>query len=195
MSTVQKRLLTPQEYLALERLAEFRSEFYGGEMFAMSDASWEHTLITDNIAGEARAQLKGGPCRALTSNVRVKVNASGLYTYPDLVFVCAEPQFEDDVLDTLLNPRALVEVLSDSTEKYERGAKFRHYQRVPSVQEYVLVAQDQPLVERFVRQGDDSWLLTAFSDMAQVFAFATVPVRIELAEIYHDVRFPDAPPR
>src|SRR6516164_9839252 len=118
MSTVAKRLLTSEEYLARERKADYRSEFYRGEMFALAGASWEHTLIKDNLAREAGNQLKTGPCRVVTSDLRVKVSATGLYTYPDVVIVCDEPQFEDQVMDTLLNPRILVEVLSDSTEKY-----------------------------------------------------------------------------
>jgi len=192
MSSIPRTRLTPQEYLARERVAETRSEFYRGEMFAMSGASWEHTLIKDNIAGEARNQFKGGPCRALTSDLRVKVDVTGLYTYPDVVFVCDEPQFEDDMFDTLLNPRAIVEVLSDSTEKYDRGAKFVQYRCVASLQEYVLVAQDRPLVERYVRQADDSWLLTAFDDLTQMLSFTSIPVQMTLAEIYRGVVFPKA---
>ena len=193
MATVQNRLLTSQEYLALERRAEFRSEFYRGEMFAMSGASWKHTLIKDNIASEAGNQLEDRG-HALTSDLRVKVAANS-YTYPDVVIVCAEPQFEDEFRDTLLNPRVIVEVLSDSTEKYDRGAKFAHYRQVPSVEEYVLVAQDRPLVERYVRQADASWLLTAFNEMALTFAFASIPVRIALADIYRNVKLPESPER
>jgi Uma2 family endonuclease len=191
MSTVSKRLLSAQEYLALERQADVRSEYHRGEIFAMAGANWEHTLIKDNLAGEARNQLKSGPCRVLTSDLRVKVDATGLYTYPDIVVVCDEPQFEDKVQDTLLNPRVIVEVLSDSTEKYDRGVKFAHYRRLPSVQEYVLVAQDRPLVERYVRQPDDAWVLTAFSAMTQTFAFGTIPVQIAFAELFRGVAFPD----
>ena len=195
MSTVPKRLPSPQEYLALERQADFRSEFYGGEIFAMAGASWEHTLIKDNMAREAGNQLKSGPCHVLTSDLRVKITATGLYTYPDIVVVCDEPQFEDDKFDTLLNPRTLVEVLSDSTEKYDRGIKFGHYRQLPSVQEYVLVAQDRPLVERYVRQADNNWLLTVFSDLVQTFAFGTIPVQIPLVDIYRGVAFPETPNR
>jgi Uma2 family endonuclease len=193
MSSVPKHLLTPQEYLARERLADVRSEFYRGEMFALAGASWEHTLIKDNLAREAGNQLKTGPCRVVTSDLRVKVSATGLYTYPDVVIVCDEPQFEDQVMDTLLNPRILVEVLSDSTEKYDRGTKFGHYRQLPSVREYVLVAQDRPLVERYVRQADDTWVLTAFGDLAQTFSFGTVSVQIALTDIYRGVTFPEPP--
>ncbi|MCY2992930.1 MAG: Uma2 family endonuclease [Planctomycetota bacterium] len=193
MSTVAITLLSPQEYLARERRADFRSEFYRGEMSAMARASWEHSLIKDNLAGEVGNRLKGGPCQIVTSDLRVKVNATGLYTYPDLVVVCDEPQFDDPVLDTLLNPRVIVEVLLDSTEKYDRGTKFAHYRQLPSVQEYVLIAQDRPLVERYVRQADDTWVLTVFSDLTGSFDFGAIAAPIPLAEIYRGVKFPVTP--
>jgi Uma2 family endonuclease len=123
----------------------------------------------------------------------VKVDATGLYTYPDIIVVCDEPQFEDAAVDTLLNPRVIVEVLSDSTEKYDRGAKFGHYRQVPSLQEYILVAQDRPLVERYVRQSDGSWLLTVFDQPSQVFAFASVSGQIPIAEIYRGVKLAESP--
>jgi Uma2 family endonuclease len=195
MSTVPKRLLSPEEYLVQERLADFRSDFYRGEMFAMAGASWEHTLTKDNMAREAGNQLKSGPCRVLTSDLRIKITATGLYTYPDIVIVYDEPQFEDDKFDTLLNPRTLVEVLLDSTEKYDRGIKFGHYRQLPSVHEYVLVAQDRPLVEPYVRQADNSWVLTVFNDLAQDFAFGAIPVQIALADIYRGITFPENPNR
>jgi Uma2 family endonuclease len=192
MSTASTQRLSPQEYLARERRAQFRSEYLRGEVFAMAGASYEHTLIKDNLAGEARNQLKNGPCRVLTSDMRVKVDASGLYTYPDIAFVCEEPQFEDATGDTLLNPRAIVEVLSDSTEKYDRGAKFGHYRQLPSLQEYVLVAQDRPLIERYVRQTDGSWNLVTFETLSQTLAFASIPVRVPLTEIYSGVKWAEA---
>ena len=191
MSAVPKRLLTPQEYLAQERLADFKSEYYRGEVFAMAEASFEHSLVKDNMARETEYELKNGPCKVVTSDLRVLVNSSGLYTYPDIVIVCDEPQFEDNVFDTLLNPTALVEVLSESTEKYDRGAKFKQYRQVPSLREFILVAQDQALVERYVRQPDESWLLTEFKDITATFEFASAPVRIALTEIYRGVKFPD----
>lgn len=207
MSAALKPRLTEDQYLARERHNDFRSEFYRGEMFAMAGASYEHTLVTSNIAGEARAQLKSGPCRVVSSDLRVKILASGLYTYPDVVIVCDEPEFADGVMDTLLNPHALVEVLSDSTEKYDRGEKFAQYRKIPSLKEFVLVAQDQTLVERYVRQPDDSWLLTAFAEpvgsadagskrvLTTTFEFSTLPVRIPFADIYLGVEFPAAPLR
>ena len=191
MSSVPKILLTPQEYLDRERKAAFKSEFYRGEMFAMAGASWEHTLVKDNIAHEACNSIDDGPCRVLTSDLRVKVDATGLYTYPDVIIVCDEPQFEDDVFDTLLNPLALMEVLSESTERYDRGTKAGHYRRIPSLKEYILIAQDEPLVERYVRQTDDSWLLTEFRGLEQTLTLASVPVKIALTAVYRGVTFPE----
>jgi len=193
MSTAPTRRISPQEYLAQERRADFKSEYLRGEVFAMAGATYEHTVIKDNLARKAGNQLENGPCRALTSDMRVKVGATGLYTYPDIAIVCDKPQFEDEAFDTLLNPRAVVEVLSDSTEKYDRGAKFGHYRQVPSLEEYVLVAQDRPLIERFLRQEDNSWVLTVFEGLSSTFAFASVPVRIPLSEIYSGVEFPEQP--
>jgi Uma2 family endonuclease len=192
MSTAPKRLLTPQEYLSIERRAATRSEYYRGETFAMTGASWAHTLIKVNLAVETAIRLRGGTCRVVTSDLRVKIEATGLYCYPDVVVVCDDPKFDDEIKDTLLNPRVVIEVLSDSTEKYGRGTKFSHYRQLPSLKEYVLVSQDSPLVERFVRQPDESWLLTAFGDVAQSFSFATIPAAIPLSEIYRGVKFPES---
>ena len=189
MSSASRRQLSPEEYLAQERRAEFRSEYLHGEVFAMAGASFEHTLIKDNVARNAGNQLENGPCHVLTSDMRVKVNATGLYTYPDVAVVCDKPQFEDKVMDTLLNPRVIVEVLPDTTEKYDRGAKFGHYRQIASLHEYVLIGQDRPLVERYVRQADGSWNLVAFDDMAQMFAFRSIPVEFPLTEIYRGVSF------
>jgi len=187
MSTASKRL-SPQEYLALERQAETRSEYFGGEMFAMSVKSFQHNIIKNNLAREAGNQLETGPYRVLTSDMRVKISSTGLYTYPDIVIVCSEPEFEDGYSDTLLNPLVVVEVHSDSTEKYDRGAKFGNYQRIPSLREYVLVSQDQPLIERYARQTDGSWNLVTFDDRYGTFAFATISAQIPMIEIYSGVR-------
>ena len=191
MSAIPKSFLSPEEYLVRERRAEFRSEYYRGEAFAMAGASFEHSLIKDNLAGETRSQLKEGPCRVVTSDMRVKISATGLYAYPDVVIVCGKPEFEDAHVDTLLNPKVIVEVLSDSTEKYDRGFKFGHYRQIPSLEEYVLIAQDRTSIDRYVRRGDGSWLLTPFEDPAGTFQFDSVAVRVPLREIYRGVTFPE----
>lgn len=190
MSAVPESFITQEGYLENERLAEFKSEYFRGEVFAMSGVSYVHTLIKDNLAGEMRNHLKAGVCKVLTSDLRVKVDPGGLYTYPDVVIVCDKPQFEDGLFDTLLNPRVLVEVLSDSTEKNDRGTKFRNYREIPSLTEYVLIAQDRPLIERYVRQSDGSWLLSIFSGLSATFQFTSVPVAIPASEIYRGVEFP-----
>ena len=121
MSTLPKTFLTPEEYLEIERKAEFRSEFYQGEMFAMAGGTGNHTMLIDNLIVQLGQKLRGGHCRAFSNNMRVRVDATGLYTYPDVVVACGERRFLDERHDTLLNPMLIVEVLSDSTEAYDRG--------------------------------------------------------------------------
>jgi Uma2 family endonuclease len=189
MSAATKLKFTPEEYQARERRAEFKSEYFRGEIFAMAGASYDHTLIKDNLAREIGNQLKNGPCRVLTSDMRVKVEAAGLYTYPDIAVVCDDPKFEDAEFDTLLNPRVIIEVLSNSTERYDRGAKFRHYRNLASFQEYLLVAQHEPVIERYVRQGDDSWVLSTFMGIDAALAFQSIPVTVSLGDVYIGLTF------
>ncbi len=195
MSAVPKRFITPSEYLELERKAEFKSEYYRGEMFAMAGARYEHNAVKDNLIIEFGKRFQGGPCRPISSDMKVKVSRTGLYTYPDIILVCGDLEFEDDSHDVLLNPQIVIEVLSDSTEKYDRGMKFLHYRQVASVKEYVLVAQNQPLVERYVRQPGGTWELTEFSDPSGEFSLATIPASIPLSAVYAGVTFPDSPGR
>jgi Uma2 family endonuclease len=195
MSAVPKPKLTVAEYLARERTAEFKSEFYRGEMFAMAGASKQHVSAAVNMLGELHNRLKGSPCKVVSSDQRVKVSATGLYTYPDAAIVCGKGEYDPSDPNTLLNPVAIIEVLSPTTENYDRGAKFRQYQQIPSFKEYVLVSQDEPVVERFVRQPDDTWLLTVLTGLAGELVFATVPARIPLAEIFNGVEFPLTPTR
>lgn len=177
---------TPQEYLALERRAEFKSEYDNGYVNAMSGASREHNLIAGNVHGELRLQLRGRPCESYTSDMRVQAGASGLFAYPDVTVVCGEPRFLDKEVDTLLNPTVIVEVLSPSTEAYDRGRKFEHYRRLASLREYVLVAQDRVLVERYTRQGDN-WLLTELSRLDGVLRLESIGCEIPLEAVYERV--------
>lgn len=187
MSAVPKTLLTEQEYLAIERRAEFRSEYYRGEMFAMAGARYEHNRVKDNIAFELRSKLKNGPCFPLTSDMRVHIPATTLYTYPDVVVVCGKPEFQDQQHDVLLNPHVIIEVLSESTEKYDRGAKFQQYQHLTSLREYILVAQDEARVERYVRQPNNDWLLTNFVGLDASFTVQSVQATIPLKQIYEGI--------
>lgn len=189
MSAVPKIKLTEAEYLGVERAADFKSEFYRGEMFAMAGASREHNAVKENLIVELGARMKGTPCRTFSSDQRVKVQPTGLYTYPDIVIVCGKAEYDPLDRDTLINPTAIVEVLSPSTENYDRGAKFRQYQQLASVKEYILVSQEEPLCERFVRQTDGTWVLTVISGLTGELALATAPVRIPMAEVYSGVEF------
>jgi Uma2 family endonuclease len=155
----EKRGSTAREYLAWERQQPTRHEFFQGEVFAMGGATREHNLLVVNITAELRNALRKKPCETYPSDMRVKVPATGLYTYPDASVVCGKPEFEDGALDTLLNPLVLVEVLSDSSERYDRGKKFEQYRSIPSLTDYVLVAQDHVLVEHFRRGEGDTWVL------------------------------------
>lgn len=187
MSTQLKTNLTPQEYLAIERAAEFKSEYFRGEMFAMSGASRGHNLITLNIAAGLVQQMRGRPCEVYSSDMRVKVSATGLYTYPGVVVVCGEPRFEDTHVDTLLNPTLIVEVLSASTAAYDRGQKFAHYRGIESLTEYVLVAQDERRVEHFAKQSDRQWLQTVVESPEAEIELASIQCALRLREIYDRV--------
>jgi Uma2 family endonuclease len=184
--------LTPKEYLAIERRATGKSEFLDGETFAMSGASRRHNLIGLNVASDLRAQLRQRPCEVYASDMRVRVAATGLYAYPDVVVVCAAPEFEDAELDTLLNPTLLVEVLSPSTADYDRGGKFEHYRALPSLSEYLLVAQDRPHLAHYVRQADSSWLLSEVEGRAGTMVLPSVGCSLSLSEVYAKVEFAGA---
>ena len=189
MSAVPKSYLTPQEYLVRERRAETKSEYLRGEVFAMSGASREHNLIAGNVNRELSEQLRERPCEVYQGDMRVKVSSTGLYTYPDVTVVCSEPQFEDAEVDTLLNPKVIVEVLSPSTADYDRGGKFTHYRRLPSLRDYVLISQDRALVEHCVRQPSDQWLLTEYSALDGTLMLSSIQCQLPLAEIYLKVQF------
>jgi len=190
MSTAAtKRRFTPKEYLALERRSETRNEFYNGEIFAMSGASREHNLISVNVLRDIGNQLEDRPCEAYTSDMRISIEVTGLYTYPDVSVVCGEPRFLDSEVDTLLNPTVIVEVLSPTTEAYDRGVRFRHYRRIDSLREFVLISQERMLVERFTRQGND-WVLSDMTDPDQVLKLESIGCQIPLGRIYSKVTFP-----
>ena len=183
--------LTPEEYLAAERRNEYKSEYIDGEMVAMTGATREHNLITINLGREVSQQLKGRPCEAYTNEMRVRIPKRG-YVYPDMVIVCGEPQFEDGHLDTLLNPTALIEVLSESTERYDRGKKFGLYRTIESLAEYVLVAQDEHKVEQYVGRQDGRWLLSDHCLPEAVVELTFVQCTLALREVYEKVNLPQA---
>lgn len=188
MSSVPTRRYSPAEYLALERSSHERHEYFRGEIFAMAGGSVRHALICDNLLERTRARLRGGPCSSFSASMRVKIQSVGLYTYPDLSIVCGEWVFEDEQRDTLLNPTIIVEVLSPSTESYDRGRKFTSYREMPSLGEYVLVAQEEPRIERFVRQ-EHGWLLLPIVGIDQELELGAANITIPLSEIYENVTF------
>jgi Uma2 family endonuclease len=190
MSSERKTHLRPEEYLALERKAGFRSEYLDGDMVAMSGGSREHNLIVTNIVRELSAQLKGRPCEVYPSNMRVKVSATGLYTYPDVVVVCGQPQFEDANVDTLTNPTVVMEILSDSTESYDRGAKFGHYRKIESLIEYLLVAQKEYRIEQYVRQPEGPWVRSEIRGSRGILHSPSLACSVNMAEIYERVHLP-----
>jgi len=179
--------ITPEEYLALERKAEYKSEYFDGEIFAMSGASITHNQITANVLAEIHAQFKKRLCRVYVNDMRVKVSPTGLYTYPDIVALCDKPRFDDAQKDTLLNPTVLIEILSDSTANYDRGTKFKHYRTLDSLKEYILVAQDEYHIEHYVRQANNQWLLSEISDLQEVIDLPSIDCRLALTDIYDKV--------
>lgn len=195
MSAVPKKMLTVAEYLAIEERAEFKSEFHRGEMFAMSGASEPHNRIKGNMDGELYNRLKGGPCRSYTSDQRVHIEATGLYTYPDILVVCGPSDFAAADKHSIINPRAIIEVLSPSTAHYDRGAKLRQYQKIPTLLEYIMVYQDEAVCESLTRKADESWTFAFAAGLDATLKFTSIPVEILLADIYAGVTFPETPAR
>ncbi len=181
-------VLTPQEYLAEERKNEFRSEYVDGQMLAMSGASLSHNRIVVNVASRLQRQFSDGPCEAFTSDMRVRTRIGGAYFYPDVAVLRGEPSFEDGEFDTLLNPKAIIEVLSRSTENYDRGKKFAEYRNLSSLTEYMLIAQDSYSVEHYVRRPGGHWDFSETTDSAASVSLQTVDAVLRLAEIYHRVK-------
>lgn len=187
MSTQPKTYLTPEQYLEIERKAEFKSEYWNGEMFAMSGAKINHNRIAGRLLSILDQQLAGKDCEPLGSDQRVLVPGTGLYTYPDLVVVCGEATLSS--ADNLVNPVLIAEVLSPSTEAYDRGRKFEHYQTIESLREYVLCAQDRVHVDLYTRQPDGAWLLRSASRLEDSIELASIGCRISLAALYERVKF------
>lgn len=199
MSSQTKAFLTPEEYLAIERAAETKSEYLNGEMFpmeawrnrqgasAMTGASRRHNLIAGNILASLHKQLVDRSCEVYPSDMRVHVPATGLYTYPDVSVVCGETKLQDNHFDTLLNPVVIVEVLSDSTEAFDRGKKFEHYQQIESLKEYLLVSQEPYRVEQFVRQSGSQWLYSEAHRVEDVVKLGSVNCELSLKDVYAKV--------
>jgi len=184
--------ISEAEYLRLERQAETRSEYFEGEMSAMAGGTRAHSRIAVNLAGELNNQLKATDCVAYNTDLRVKVEATGLVTYPDVSVACGEQRFLDEEQDTLLNPTVLIEVLSDSTEAYDRGKKFEHYRQIPTCREYLLVSQHEPRIEQFIRQPNGEWALKEAAGLSAEIKLASLGIVLRLAEVFAKVQFTPA---
>ena len=185
MSALPKQFYTPEEYLRLERAAGYKSEYFAGEIVAMAGAKRKHNLIGSNITTSLNTQLREKPCEVYASDMKVQADKARQFSYPDVVVVCGEPQFRDNQDDVLQNPTVIVEVLSPSTEAYDRGEKFLCYRRLDSLQEYVLVTQNERRVEQFTKQSDGSWRMTETT--AGNFELESVGCTLSLDDIYNKV--------
>ena len=185
----KKPHITVEEYLALERAAEYRSEYFSGKMFAMAGGTPEHSLISANLIRELGNALKGHRCAAYDKDLRIEISDTGLFTYPDASVICGPLDRSSRGNDMATNPTVLLEVLSDSTEAYDRGSKFAHYRTIPSFREYVLISQKEPLVEVFFRLPDGTWQLRPVSGCDSVAQLQSLNVVLRLAEIYDRIEF------
>jgi len=184
-------LMTSEEYLAFEEASTERHEYFRGRIFALSGASDEHDAIVINVSGNLYTQLRRRPCRVFSSDVKIKAERMALYTYPDATVVCGKPIFEDAARTVLLNPTVIFEVLSPSTEKYDRGKKFQYYRSIPSLQEYVLVACDMRHIEHYIRQDNGTWQFSSASAESPTLTLPSIGCVLELDDVYEKVEFPD----
>lgn len=189
MATQRVPYIAEEEYLEAERKAPYKSEYFDGQVFAMSGASRWHSLISGNTFREASTALLGR-CEVHGSDMRLRVPETRLYTYPDMTVVCGDPQFAGKKQDILLNPVLIVEVLSDSTEEYDRGDKFLHYKTIPSLQEYVLIAQRQPAIEQYAKVSNAEWRIVSVDGTVGRIRFSSVDVELTFDQIYRGVTFP-----
>ena len=187
MSALKETYITPEQYLEIERQAEFKSEYFAGRMFAMAGGSTKHSLISGNVYALIWAQLRKKPCFTFNSDMKVCVDETGLYTYPDISVVCGEVKYTDGHRDMIENPVVIIEVLSPTTEGYDRGAKFGHYQEISSLAEYLLVSQEAMRIEHYVRQDDHQWLLSNHFGPDAVVKIASIDCDLPLAEVYERV--------
>lgn len=186
-----RRKFTPEEYLMIERSADSRSEFLDGEIYAMAGATEAHITINDNLIGEVHPQLKGKPCQGMSQNVKVPADGR-LFAYPDYLIVCGEKRYRDAEKDVLINPQVIFEVLSPSTENYDRTTKFDIYKRIETLREYVLIAPDQPRIEHWQRGEEGEWRQRVFHGMEAALSLETVPVVVPFVDLYYRVVFPAA---
>ena len=184
MASVPNYYLSPEEYLTLERQAEFKSEYMDGVVYAFAGGSERHNLIVANIVITLGGQLKGRPCKVYPSDLKIRVPNSKRFFYPDVSVVCGRVEFADDERDVILNPTLIVEVSSESTAAFDRGKKFLSYQQIDSLQEYLLVSQDEILVEGYARQGSDRWLYTKVTGLEGSLTLSSIECELTLSDVY-----------
>jgi Uma2 family endonuclease len=189
MSTQPKTFLTPEQYLEIERQAEYKNEYLNGEMFAMESGNATRNVICVNIGSELVRQTRQGPCLVYSSDMRLHVSATGLYTYSDLVAVRDEPKYLNKERDVLLNPSLIVEVVWPKTEAYDRGRKFAHYRKPESLMEYLVVASEEMHADLFRRRPDGSWMLLSAEKPEDGLELVSIDGRLVLADIYERVEF------
>lgn len=183
-----KPSITEAEYLELERTSVNKHEYFAGDIYAMAGASEQHNLIASNVNAMLHRQLRGRSCRIYPSDMRLRVLQTGLITYPDITIVCDPPEFTDPLKrDTLINPNVIIEILSPSTERYDRGLKFQNYRTIASLQEYILIAQDKQHIERYARHADNQWLLAEALGADAIIQIASLSVELLLNEAYEQV--------
>lgn len=194
MAAEPKRKYTLEEYFELEHSTSERYEYWNGEIFCMSGVSDEHDQIEGNTSYTLRHSLEGKPCRVFTANMRIKVPTLPPYRYADVSVLCGKPQFEKiGGVDVLTNPTLIIEVLSDSTEAYDRGDKFTHYKSILSLREYLLIAQHRPHITQYVKQDNGSWSYQEVNEISANLYLPSLDCILELGEVYRDVTFPETP--
>ena len=179
--------ISEMEYLAAERISQIKHEYYHGHIYAMTGGKEPHNLIAGNTLASLHSQLRRKPCRVYPSDMRVKVLRTGLNTYPDVVVICGQPHFTDAIHDTITNPAIIIEVLSSSTERYDRGMKFQNYRTIDTLHDYILIAQDQHHIEHYVRQENDQWLLQEVTALDGEIYIQSIDCRLRLDDVYEKV--------
>lgn len=185
-----KNQISPEDYAAIEAATGLKHEYYRGAVYAMTGASPRHNLIVANVIAALHAQLRGRPCAVYPSDQRGKIEQTGLYTYPDISVICGEPRLDSARRDTVTNPAVIIEVLSPSTKDYDRGTKFEHYRTIATLREHLVIAQDMPHIEHYVRQDSDQWLLIECRGTGQTLRLAAIGCALTTDDVYEKVTFP-----
>ena len=181
------KYISPEDYLVMERASEEKHEYFKGNIFAMSGASWEHNVIAKNISTIILPFLKGSPCDMFGSDLRIHIPENTLYTYPDFSIICGKPEVTDKEKDTAVKPSVIIEILSKSTKDYDRGSKFMLYRSIKTLKEYITIDSLSFSVEIFTRQENNTWLLSEFKQLSDSFVISTINLTLQLKDVYEDV--------